>query len=220
MGAASEVARCVAESCCPLDRPAPPFPALPHRCPHRLEPPTRVCTPLPPCITPATAPERASAPPAAPSMAAPASFAAMAAKVEQKKAPLKTVQLEGQVVLKIAKHCKEAEGQAISTGQLLGLDVGSTLEVTDCFPYPVRRRRRPRRRASGPGRMWSVQCVHKRRRRAVLSLHQHYATPPPLPPRVVCRGAHCRIYFAPPACRATRARSTRRWVRARATSWR
>lgn len=72
-------------------------------------------------------------------MAAPMNFAAMAAKpVKEAKAPLQRVQLEGQVVLKIAKHCKENEGHAISTGQLLGLDVGSTLEVTDCFPYPVR----------------------------------------------------------------------------------
>lgn len=29
------------------------------------------------------------------------------------------------------------------TGQLLGLDVGPTLEVTDCFPYPVRGRSTP-----------------------------------------------------------------------------
>ena len=56
---------------------------------------------------------------------------------------MRTVQLEGQVVLKIAKHCRESDAAAMVTGQLLGLDVGPTLEVTDCFPYPVRRRRRP-----------------------------------------------------------------------------
>jgi translation initiation factor 3 subunit H len=69
----------------------------------------------------------------------PISFAAIAQK-EQKKAPLRTVQLEGQVVLKIAKHCRENAGPAGSslvTGQLLGLDVGQNLEVTDCFPFPV-----------------------------------------------------------------------------------
>jgi len=75
--------------------------------------------------------------------AAPLSFAAAAQKEEEhtKKAPMRTVQLEGQVVLKIAKHCRESDAAAMVTGQLLGLDVGPTLEVTDCFPYPVRRRR-------------------------------------------------------------------------------
>ena len=42
-----------------------------------------------------------------------------------------------QVVLKIIKHCKEFS-PALVTGQLLGLDVGSVLEVTNCFPFPVR----------------------------------------------------------------------------------
>lgn len=73
-------------------------------------------------------------------MAAPTiSFAAMASKPKgegPKGAPLKSVQLEGQVVLKIARHCRETDGTAMVTGQLLGLDVGATLEVTDCFPYP------------------------------------------------------------------------------------
>jgi translation initiation factor 3 subunit H len=65
-------------------------------------------------------------------------FAAAAQNKEQKKAPLRVVQLEGQVVLKIVKHCKEnASAVAVVTGQLLGLDVGQTLEVTDCFPFPV-----------------------------------------------------------------------------------
>ena len=48
--------------------------------------------------------------------------------------------LQGQVILKIAKHCREADAAAIITGQLLGLDVGATLEITDAFPYPVRGR--------------------------------------------------------------------------------
>jgi len=39
-----------------------------------------------------------------------------------------------QVVLKIAKHCKEHLPNLVA-GQLLGLDVGSTLEVTNCFPF-------------------------------------------------------------------------------------
>lgn len=41
-----------------------------------------------------------------------------------------------QVILKIIKHCQEFS-PALVTGQLLGLDVGSILEVTNCFPFPV-----------------------------------------------------------------------------------
>ncbi|KAF2300570.1 hypothetical protein GH714_014069 [Hevea brasiliensis] len=41
------------------------------------------------------------------------------------------------VILKIIKHCKEFS-PALVTGQLLGLDVGSVLEVTNCFPFPIR----------------------------------------------------------------------------------
>jgi translation initiation factor 3 subunit H len=40
--------------------------------------------------------------------------------------------------LKIVKHCTDSM-PSLATGQLLGLDVGSTLEVTNCFPFPVRR---------------------------------------------------------------------------------
>ncbi|PNW71763.1 hypothetical protein CHLRE_16g676314v5 [Chlamydomonas reinhardtii] len=49
---------------------------------------------------------------------------------------VKTVQLEGQVLLKIIQHCTEALPQNV-TGQLLGLDVGQQLEVTDCFAFPA-----------------------------------------------------------------------------------
>jgi len=48
---------------------------------------------------------------------------------------LEVVQLDGLVVLKIIKHCKENLPELV-TGQLLGLDVGTALEVTNCFPYP------------------------------------------------------------------------------------
>lgn len=41
-----------------------------------------------------------------------------------------------QVALKIIKHCKEC-WPTLVTGQLLGLDIGSILEVTNCFPFPV-----------------------------------------------------------------------------------
>lgn len=57
-------------------------------------------------------------------------------KVLAHNTPLKTVQLDGQVVLKIAQHCNEALPNLV-TGQLLGLDVGQTLEVTDCFAFPA-----------------------------------------------------------------------------------
>ena len=46
-----------------------------------------------------------------------------------------TVQLDGLVLLKIINHCKEAMPDVVS-GQLLGLDTGSTLEVTACYPLP------------------------------------------------------------------------------------
>lgn len=49
---------------------------------------------------------------------------------------VKQVEINGQVILKILQHCNEALPQLV-TGQLLGLDVGQTLEVTDCFPFPV-----------------------------------------------------------------------------------
>ena len=68
-------------------------------------------------------------------MAAPISFAAMAER-KTEDLPLRVVQLDAHVVLKIVKHCKEGFPTLV-TGQLLGLDVGQTLEVTDCFPFPV-----------------------------------------------------------------------------------
>ncbi|KAI9248209.1 hypothetical protein BDA99DRAFT_470719 [Phascolomyces articulosus] len=49
--------------------------------------------------------------------------------------PLHTVQLDGLVVLKIIKHCRESYPNDV-TGQLLGLDETGTLEVTNCFPFP------------------------------------------------------------------------------------
>lgn len=46
------------------------------------------------------------------------------------------MEIEGLVVLKMIKHCKENLPQLV-TGQLLGLDYDSTLEVTNCFPFPL-----------------------------------------------------------------------------------
>ncbi|GAB2237398.1 hypothetical protein Droror1_Dr00015300 [Drosera rotundifolia] len=60
-----------------------------------------------------------------------------AAKAEEVAPALRVVQMEGLAILKIIKHCKEFS-PALVTGQLLGLDVGSVLEVTNCFPFPNR----------------------------------------------------------------------------------
>lgn len=62
-------------------------------------------------------------------------FAAAATKSQATETPMRQVQVEGQVVLKIVEHCKAAMPNLV-TGQLLGLDIGQTLEVTDCFPFP------------------------------------------------------------------------------------
>lgn len=51
--------------------------------------------------------------------------------------PITRVAISGLVVLKLTSHCT-SNMPALVTGQLLGLDVDSTLEVTDCFPFPVR----------------------------------------------------------------------------------
>jgi translation initiation factor 3 subunit H len=71
------------------------------------------------------------------STAAPVRSFAQAAATEEISVPLRVVQIDGLVVLKIVKHCKECQ-PALVTGQLLGLDIGSILEVTNCFPFPSR----------------------------------------------------------------------------------
>lgn len=63
-------------------------------------------------------------------------FAAAAAQ-QKEEVPTRVVEVDGQVVLRVVKHCREAQ-PALVTGQLLGLDIGSTLEITSCFPFPVR----------------------------------------------------------------------------------
>ena len=71
---------------------------------------------------------------------------AAAASGPKAELPLRSVQLDGLAVLKIVKHCTECQPSLV-TGQLLGLDIGTTLEVTNCFPFPVRAPRERRRRA-------------------------------------------------------------------------
>eukprot|EP00761_Pharyngomonas_kirbyi_P012863 gb/GECH01012890.1/.p1 GENE.gb/GECH01012890.1/~~gb/GECH01012890.1/.p1 ORF type:complete len:320 (+),score=92.27 gb/GECH01012890.1/:1-960(+) len=46
------------------------------------------------------------------------------------------VQVDGVALLKIIKHAHENTNE-LAAGQLLGLDVGDTLEITNCFPIPV-----------------------------------------------------------------------------------
>jgi len=65
----------------------------------------------------------------------PLSFASIAQKKE-KNGTLQHVRLDARAVLQIAKHCRETMPDLVS-GQLLGLDVQDTLEVTYCFPFPV-----------------------------------------------------------------------------------
>eukprot|EP01132_Coremiostelium_polycephalum_P003990 gene3990-4991_t len=48
---------------------------------------------------------------------------------------LDVVQIDGLVVLKIIKQCKEYLPDLVP-GQLLGLDIGTSLEVSNCFPFP------------------------------------------------------------------------------------
>ena len=48
---------------------------------------------------------------------------------------LKVVVVDGVVVLKIMKHCKDNLPETV-TGQLVGLDSGNTLQVTNSIPLP------------------------------------------------------------------------------------
>lgn len=45
------------------------------------------------------------------------------------------VHIDGLAVLKLVKHCRDSLPQMVA-GSLLGLDSGSTLEITHCFPFP------------------------------------------------------------------------------------
>jgi len=69
--------------------------------------------------------------------AATAEAAPTAAAPKAPESTVSVVELDGLVVLKIIKHCQQALPSFV-TGQLLGLDVARTLEVTNCFPFPGR----------------------------------------------------------------------------------
>ena len=75
------------------------------------------------------------------------SYASAHEKKQEDKA-LRNVAIEGSAVLKIVKHCQESQPSLV-TGQLLGLDMGSRLEITDCFPFPV----------SLPGSSSALECI-------------------------------------------------------------
>lgn len=48
--------------------------------------------------------------------------------------PITKVQLEGLVVMKVIKHCQENFPMTVM-GQLLGMDMDETLEITNCYPF-------------------------------------------------------------------------------------
>ncbi|KAK1933316.1 hypothetical protein X943_003120 [Babesia divergens] len=48
------------------------------------------------------------------------------------------VEIDSLALIKALKHCKDNYPVPVN-GQLLGLDVGDKLEVTNCFPYPQKR---------------------------------------------------------------------------------
>ncbi|EFR03662.1 eukaryotic translation initiation factor 3 subunit H [Nannizzia gypsea CBS 118893] len=50
--------------------------------------------------------------------------------------PLKTVQVDALVVMKIIKHCTQTF-PTTATGSLVGMDVKGNLEVTNSFPFPI-----------------------------------------------------------------------------------
>ncbi|KAG8467897.1 hypothetical protein KFE25_006949 [Diacronema lutheri] len=79
-----------------------------------------------------------SAPPeeAAPSAAPKEVVEAPVGKPEERP-QVEVVELDGLVLLKVIRHCKESLPSFV-TGQLLGLDIGRVLEVTNCFPFPSR----------------------------------------------------------------------------------
>jgi len=57
--------------------------------------------------------------------------------LRMEKERIEVVQLDALVVVKIINHAKDNLPDLV-TGQLLGLDVGNTLEVTNSFPFPNR----------------------------------------------------------------------------------
>ncbi|KDQ63668.1 hypothetical protein JAAARDRAFT_120747 [Jaapia argillacea MUCL 33604] len=80
------------------------------------------------------------APQAAPTPAAPtyeAIPASMSKVIDiEAEIPVTCVQLDGLVVTKIIKHCRDAPSVSSAHGLLLGLDLDGTLEISNSFPLP------------------------------------------------------------------------------------
>ena len=70
------------------------------------------------------------------------------------------VELDGLVVLKIVKHCQQALPTFV-TGQLLGLDIGRSLEVTNCFPFPAADRGEGADDESAEYQMEMMRCLRE-----------------------------------------------------------
>jgi len=51
---------------------------------------------------------------------------------------IEVVQVDGLVIMKLAKHCHEVDssGNVVAQGALLGLVADTRLEITHCFPFP------------------------------------------------------------------------------------
>ncbi|KAF2089073.1 eukaryotic translation initiation factor 3 subunit H [Saccharata proteae CBS 121410] len=58
----------------------------------------------------------------------------MAATIQD--SPLRAVQVEALVVMKMIKHCSQ-NFPSIATGSLVGMDVNGTLEITNTFSFPT-----------------------------------------------------------------------------------
>ncbi|KAK2755872.1 hypothetical protein FQN54_005668 [Arachnomyces sp. PD_36] len=54
----------------------------------------------------------------------------------EKDVPLKAVQVEALVVMKVIKHCSQTF-PTTATGSIVGMDVNGTLQITNSFPFPV-----------------------------------------------------------------------------------
>ncbi|KAF0045157.1 hypothetical protein F2P81_001686 [Scophthalmus maximus] len=68
---------------------------------------------------------------------APTTSAVVASTTGTLDSPVKQIQIEGLVVLKIIKHYQEeGQGSEVVQGVLLGLVVEDRLEITNCFPFP------------------------------------------------------------------------------------
>jgi len=60
-------------------------------------------------------------------------------KITENENKIEVVQIDGLVVMKLIKHCHEAEnrGSVFAPGALLGLVAETRLEITHCFPFPT-----------------------------------------------------------------------------------